>query len=148
MTLSKALSSAPGLSSASTSRAMSMNRLNCSGLSGGSFGLRGMLALFAEARASAPAVDQSHLIRRSLMDGSNNFKVMGVFGDIPALLKKRTGIDAQLAVNFRLSDVICIRCLSNELVLCYVEPFSFFLKQNINPRQQRLHAQSVGHIST
>jgi hypothetical protein len=42
VTFSNALSKASGLSSTPTSRAMSMSRLKCSGLSGLGFGLRGI----------------------------------------------------------------------------------------------------------
>jgi hypothetical protein len=53
ITRSKARSSAPGLSSTSTSRAVLTNRLNCSGLSGLGFGLRGMGAAYAHAGQSS-----------------------------------------------------------------------------------------------
>jgi|SRR5437868_11055344 len=53
ITRSKARSSAPGLSSTSISRAVSMNRLNCSGLSGLGFGLRGMDAAYVHAGQSS-----------------------------------------------------------------------------------------------
>jgi hypothetical protein len=42
ITFWNARSIASGFSSASIARAVSMNRLNCSGLSGRGFGLRGM----------------------------------------------------------------------------------------------------------
>ena len=53
-------------SSAPTSRAMSINRFDCSGSSWGGFGLRGMAPMIPDSAHSAPFVEQPHLCGKLL----------------------------------------------------------------------------------